>query len=56
MLFGNITKDILLFNLLFVFKGLLQKNLPIETFERDLKVARIWVRKIIWNIAKEIVK
>ena len=39
-----------------VIKGLLQKNLPIETFEQDLKVAPIWVRKTIWNIAKEIGK
>ena len=39
-----------------VIKGLLQKNLPIETFEQDLKVAPIWVRKTIWNIAKEIEK
>ena len=37
-------------------KGLLQKNLPIETFEQDLKVAPIWARKTIWNIAKEIDK
>ena len=37
-----------------VIKGLLQKNLPIETFEQDLKVAPIWVRKTVWNIAKEI--
>ena len=37
-----------------VIKGLLQKNLPIETFEQDLKVAPLWVRKTIWNIAKEI--
>ena len=26
----------------------------IDTFEQDLKVAPIWVRKTIWNIAKEI--
>lgn len=37
-----------------VINGLLQKNLPIDTFEQDLKVAPIWVRKTIWNIAKEI--
>ena len=37
-----------------VIKGLLQKNLPINTFEQDLKLAPIWVRKFIWNIAKEI--
>ncbi len=39
-----------------IIKGLLQQNLPIETFEQDLKVAPIWVRKTIWNIAKEIGK
>jgi len=39
-----------------IIKGLLQQNLPIETFEQDLKVAPIWVRKTIWNIAKEIEK
>ena len=37
-----------------VIKGLLQKNLPIDTFEQDFKVTPIWVRKTIWNIAKEI--
>lgn len=37
-----------------VIKGLLKKNLPIDTFEHDLKVAPIWARKIIWNIVKEI--
>ena len=37
-----------------VINGLLQKKLPIDTFEQDLKVAPIWVRKTIWNIAKEI--
>ena len=37
-----------------VIKGLLQKNLPIDTFEQDLKVAPIWVRKTIWSIAREI--
>ena len=37
-----------------VINGLLQKNLPIDTFEQDLKVEPIWVRKTIWNIAKEI--
>ena len=37
-----------------VIKGLLKKNLPIETFEQDLKAAPIWVRKTIWNLAKEI--
>lgn len=37
-----------------VIKGLLQKNLPIDTFEQDFKVAPIWARKTIWNIAKEI--
>ena len=37
-----------------VINGLLQKNLPIDTFEPDLKVEPIWVRKTIWNIAKEI--
>ncbi len=37
-----------------VIKDLLQKNLPIDTFEQDLKLAPIWVRKTIWNIAKEI--
>ena len=37
-----------------VINGLLQKNLPIDTFEQDFKVAPIWVRKTIWNIAKEI--
>lgn len=35
-------------------KGLLQKNLPIDSFEHDLKGAPIWVRKTIWNIAKSI--
>lgn len=37
-----------------IIKGLLKKNLPIESFEQDLKVAPIWVRKTIWNSAKEI--
>ena len=37
-----------------VINGLLQKNLPIDSFEQDFKVAPIWVRKTIWNIAKEI--
>ena len=37
-----------------VIKGLLQKNLPIDTLEQDLKVAPIWVRKTIWSIAREI--
>ena len=37
-----------------VINGLLQKNLPIDTLEQDFKVAPIWVRKTIWNIAKEI--
>lgn len=37
-----------------VINGLLQKNLPIDMFEQDLKVAPIWVRKTIWSIAKEI--
>ena len=37
-----------------VINGLLQKNLPIDTFEQDFKVAPIWVWKTIWNIAKEI--
>ena len=37
-----------------VINGLLQKNLPIDTFEQDFKVAPIWVRKTIWNIANEI--
>ena len=37
-----------------VINGLLQKNLPIDTFEQDFKVAPIWVRKTIWNIAKQI--
>ena len=37
-----------------VIKGLLHKNLPIDTFEQDLKTAPIWVRKTIWNIVKEI--
>ena len=30
-----------------VINGLLQKNPPIDTFEQDLKVAPIWVRKTI---------
>ena len=34
-----------------VINGLLQKNLPIATYEQDLKVAPIWARKTIWNIA-----
>ena len=34
--------------------GLLRKNLPIDTFEEDLRFAPIWVRKTIWNITKEI--
>ena len=34
--------------------GLLQKNLTIDTLEQDFKVTPIWVRKTIWNIAKEI--
>ena len=37
-----------------VINGLLQKNLPIATYEQNLKVAPIWVRKTIWNITKEI--
>ena len=37
-----------------VINGLLQKNLPIDTLEQDFKVAPIWVRKTIWNIANEI--
>ena len=37
-----------------VINGLLQKNLPIDTYEQDLKVAPIWARKTIWNIAKKI--
>ena len=37
-----------------VINGLLRKDLPIDTFEQDFKVAPIWVRKTIWNIAKEI--
>ena len=37
-----------------VINGLLQKNLPIATYEQDLNVAPIWARKTIWNIAKEI--
>ena len=37
-----------------VINGLLQKNLPIATYEQDLKVAPIWARKTIWNIAKVI--
>lgn len=37
-----------------VINGLLQKNLPIDTYEQDLKVASIWARKTIWNIAKKI--
>ena len=37
-----------------VINGLLQKNLPIATYEQDLKVAPIWARKTIWNIAKKI--
>ena len=39
-----------------IIKGLIQRSLPIATFEQDLKVAPIWVRKAIWNIAKEIEK
>ena len=37
-----------------VINGLLQKNLPIATYEQDLKVAPIWATKTIWNIAKKI--
>lgn len=37
-----------------IIRGLLQKNLPIDTFEEDLRFAPIWVRKTIWNITKEI--
>ena len=37
-----------------VINCLLQKNLPIDTYEQDLKVAPIWARKTIWNIANEI--
>ena len=32
-----------------VINGLLQKNLPIDTFEQDFKVAPIWVMKTIWD-------
>lgn len=35
-------------------RGLLQNNMPIESFEDDLKTAPVWVRRIISNIAKEI--
>ena len=37
-----------------IIRGLLRKNLPIDTFEEDLRFAPIWVRKTIWNITKEI--
>lgn len=37
-----------------VIKGLMKKNLPIETLEEDLLTAPIWVRKYLWNIIKEI--
>jgi hypothetical protein len=35
-------------------RGLLQKNMPIESFEDDLKTAPVWARRIISNIVKEI--
>lgn len=37
-----------------VIKGLLKKEMPIDTFEQDLKFAPIWVRRTIWNTTKEI--
>ncbi len=37
-----------------IIKGLLKKNLPIQSFDDDLKTAPVWVRRIIANIAKDI--
>lgn len=37
-----------------IIKGLLKNNLPIKSFDDDLKTAPVWVRRMIVNIAKEI--
>lgn len=36
-----------------IIKGLLVKNMPIESFETDMKTAPIWVRRTVFNIIKE---
>ena len=35
-------------------RRLLQNNMPIESFEDDLKTAPVWIRRVISNIVKEI--
>ncbi len=35
-------------------RGLLQNNMPIESFEEDLKTAPVWARRVISIIVKEI--
>lgn len=37
-----------------VIKGLLMKHLPIESLAADMKTAPIWVRRMVFNIIKEI--
>ena len=35
-----------------IIKGLLEKNMPIESFDTDIKNAPIWVRRTLYNIIK----
>lgn len=37
-----------------VIRGLMMKNLPIESLDADMKTAPIWVRKCVYNIINEI--
>lgn len=37
-----------------IIKGLLKNNLPIKSFDDDLKTAPVWVRRMIVNIVREI--
>ena len=37
-----------------IIKGLLMKNLPIESLDVDMKNAPLWVRHMVYNIIKEI--
>ena len=37
-----------------VIKGLLMKHLPIESLDADMKNAPLWVRRLVYNIIKEI--
>lgn len=36
-----------------IIKDLLAKNMPIESFDSDMKTAPIWVRRTIYNLIKE---